>query len=194
MKNLLGALPYAKEAIAPVMSKEVFDYHCGMHHLAYVINLNKLNKGTEYERLSLEAIIKNAPAGDICNAATLVWNHSFFWHCMQPKGSEIPNGALADAINEKWGSFDEFKKAFQTSTASNFGSSWTWLVKKADGSVEIVNMGSAGTPLTTDSKALLGIDVWEHAYYNDHRKMRPKFVDTFLNKLVNWDFAGQNFA
>jgi len=187
-------LPNAKNADAPHMSQEIFDYHCGMHQLAYVINLNKLNKGSEFERASLETIIKQAPAGEINNAAALVWNHTFFWRCMQPQGSVAPSGALADAIDQKWGSFDEFKTAFQKATACNYGSGWTWLVKQADGSVEIVNMGASATPLTTDSKALLCIDVWEHAYYIDYQNMRPKFVDTFLNKLVNWDFAAQHFA
>jgi Fe-Mn family superoxide dismutase len=113
---------------------------------------------------------------------------------MKPAGGGAPSGALADAINAKWGNFDEFKKAFQTSAVGNFGSGWTWLVKKADGSVDIVNMGAAGTPLTTGDKALLCVDVWEHAYYIDYRNMRPKFVETYLNSLVDWDFVAKNFA
>jgi len=194
MEHIQPALPYAMDALQPHMSSETFEYHYGKHHAAYVANLNNLIKGTEYEALNLEAIIKKAPAGGIYNNAAQVSNHTFFWSCMKPAGGAAPTGALLDAINAKWGSYDEFKKAFQTSAVGNFGSGWTWLVKKADGSVDIVNMGAAGTPLTTADKALLCIDVWEHAYYVDYRNARPKFVETFLNHLVNWDFAAKNFA
>jgi superoxide dismutase, Fe-Mn family len=194
MEHQLPALPYAKEALAPHMSAETFDYHYSKHHQAYVTNLNNLIKGTEYEALDLEAIVKKAPAGGVYNNAAQVWNHTFFWNCMQPNGGGAPSGALAGAIDAKWGSLDAFKAAFQASAVGNFGSGWTWLVKKADGSVDIVNMGAAGTPLTTGDKALLCVDVWEHAYYIDYRNMRPKFVETFLNSLVNWSFAEANFA
>jgi Fe-Mn family superoxide dismutase len=176
------------------MSAETFDYHYSKHHQAYVTNLNNLIKGTEYESLDLEAIVKKAPAGGVYNNAAQVWNHTFFWNCLSPNGGGAPSGALADAINAKWGSLEAFKTAFQTSAVGNFGSGWTWLVKKADGSVDIVNMGAAGTPLTTGDKALLCVDVWEHAYYIDYRNMRPKFVETFLASLVNWSFAEANFA
>jgi Fe-Mn family superoxide dismutase len=178
----------------PAHVAETFDYHYAKHHQAYVTNLNNLIKGTEFENKSLEAIVKKAPAGGIYNNAAQVWNHTFFWNCMKPNGGGEPTGALADAIKAKWGSLDEFKKAFQASAVGNFGSGWTWLVKKADGSVDIVNMGAAGTPLTTADTALLCVDVWEHAYYIDYRNLRPKFVETFLNSLVNWDFAEANFA
>ncbi len=194
MEHTLPALPYAKNALVPHMSEETFDYHYSKHHQAYVTNLNNLIKGTDYESLDLEAIIKKAPAGGIYNNSAQVWNHTFFWNCMKPAGGGAPTGALADAINAKWGSLDEFKKAFQTSAVGNFGSGWTWLVKKSDGSLDIVNMGAAGTPLTTADKALLCVDVWEHAYYVDYRNLRPKFVETFLGSLVNWDFVAQNFA
>jgi Fe-Mn family superoxide dismutase len=194
MEHKLPQLPYAMDALQPHMSKETFEYHYAKHHQAYVTNLNNLIKGTEYENLDLEAIIKKAPAGGIYNNSAQVWNHTFFWNCMKPKGGGAPTGALADAINKKWGSLDEFKKAFQTSAVGNFGSGWTWLVKKADGSLDIVNMGAAGTPLTTGDKSLLCVDVWEHAYYIDYRNLRPKFVETFLNNLVNWDFVAKNFA
>jgi Fe-Mn family superoxide dismutase len=194
MEHQLPQLPYAKDALAPHMSAETFDYHYAKHHQAYVTNLNNLIKGTEYENLDLEAIVKKAPAGGIYNNAAQVWNHSFFWNCMKPNGGGAPAGALADAINAKWGSLDAFKTAFQTSAVGNFGSGWTWLVKKADGSVDIVNMGAAGTPLTTGDKALLCVDVWEHAYYVDYRNMRPKYVETFLASLANWSFAEANFA
>ena len=189
----LPALPYAKDALAPHMSAETFDYHYSKHHQAYVTNLNNLVPGTAFEGKGLEEIVKTS-SGGIYNNAAQVWNHTFFWNCMTPNGGGAPAGALADAINAKWGSFDEFKKAFQTSAVGNFGSGWTWLVKKADGSVDIVNMGAAGTPLTTGDTALLCIDVWEHAYYIDYRNRRPDFVATFLDKLANWDFAAKNFA
>ena len=194
MEHKLPQLPFAMDALAPHMSKETFEYHYGKHHQAYVTNLNNLIKGTEYENLDLEAIVKKAPAGGVYNNAAQVWNHSFFWNCMKPNGGGAPAGALAEAINAKWGSLDAFKTAFQTSAVGNFGSGWTWLVKKADGSLEIVNMGAAGTPLTTGDKALLCVDVWEHAYYIDYRNMRPKFVETFLASLVNWSFVEANFA
>ena len=193
MEHTLPALPYAKTALAPHISEETFDFHYGKHHQTYVTNLNNLIKGTEFESLNLEEIIKKSSAG-IYNNSAQVWNHTFFWHSMKPNGGGAPTGALADAINAKWGSFDAFKTAFQASAVGNFGSGWTWLVKKADGSVDIVNMGAAGTPLTTGDKALLTIDVWEHAYYIDYRNVRAKYVETFLANLANWDFAAANFA
>jgi len=194
MEHQLPALPFAKDALAPHMSAETFDYHYAKHHQAYVTNLNNLIKGTAFEDKSLEEIVKTAPAGGIYNNAAQVSNHTFFWNCLKPAGGGAPTGALADAINAKWGSLDEFKKAFQTSAVGNFGSGWTWLVKKADGSVDIVNMGAAGTPLTTADTPLLCVDVWEHAYYIDYRNLRPKFVETFLANLVNWSFAEANYA
>ena len=193
MEHTLPALPYAIDALAPAYSKETLEFHHGKHHNAYVVNLNNLQKGTEFETLTLEEIIKKS-SGGIYNNAAQIWNHTFFWNCMKPAGGGAPSGALADAINKKWGSPEDFKKAFQTSAVGNFGSGWTWLVKKADGSLDIVNMGAAGTPLTTGDKALLCVDVWEHAYYIDYRNQRPKFVETFLNNLVNWDFVAKNFA
>jgi Fe-Mn family superoxide dismutase len=170
MEHTLPALPYAIDALAPHYSKETLEFHHGKHHNAYVVNLNNLQKGTEFEAMSLEEIIKKSSGGG------------------------EPTGALAAAINAKWGSYAAFKEAFVKSAVGNFGSGWTWLVKKADGSVDIVNMGAAGTPLTTGDKALLTVDVWEHAYYIDYRNMRPKFVETFLDKLANWEFAQANFA
>lgn len=193
MTHTLPALPYAQDALAPHLSAETFSFHYEKHHNAYVVNLNKLIVGTEFETAALEDIIKKA-SGGIYNNAAQIWNHTFFWNCMAPNGGAAPTGALADAINAKWGSYDDFKAAFQASAVGNFGSGWTWLVKKADGSVDIVNMGAAGTPLTTGDTALLCIDVWEHAYYIDYRNARPKFVETFLTSLVNWEFASANFS
>jgi superoxide dismutase, Fe-Mn family len=194
MAHTLPPLPYALDALAPHLSKETLEYHYGKHHNAYVTNLNNLLPGTEFESLPLEEIVKKAPAGGVYNNAAQIWNHTFFWSSMKPQGGGAPSGALAAAINAKWGSFDAFKEAFTKSAVGNFGSGWTWLVKKADGSVDIVNMGAAGTPLTTGDKALLTIDVWEHAYYIDYRNLRPKFVETFLGSLANWGFAEANFA
>ena len=193
MERTLPPLPYAIDALAPDYSKETLEYHHDKHHKAYVDKLNELQKGTEFENMELEDVIKKS-SGGIYNQAAQIWNHTFFWNCMKPNGGGEPSGALADAIKAKWGSYDDFKKAFQASAVGNFGSAWTWLVKKADGSVDIVNMGAAGTPLTTGDTALLCIDVWEHAYYIDYRNRRPDFVATFLDKLVNWDFAAKNFA
>jgi len=193
MAHTLPPLPFAQDALEPHISKETFEYHHGKHHQAYVTNLNNLIPGTEFEKLSLEEIVKKA-SGGIYNNAAQVWNHTFFWNCLKPNGGGAPSGKLLEAINAKFGSFDAFKDAFSKSAVGNFGSGWTWLVKKADGSVDIVNMGPAGTPLTTGDTALLTIDVWEHAYYIDYRNARPKFVEVFLSSLANWDFAEKNFA
>ena len=193
MAHTLPALPFAQDALAPHISAETFEYHYGKHHQAYVTNLNNLIPGTEFENMALEDIIKKS-SGGVYNNAAQIWNHTFFWSCLKPNGGGAPTGKLADAINAKWGSFDAFKEAFTKSAVGNFGSSWTWLVKKADGTVDIVNTGAAGTPLTTGDTALLTIDLWEHAYYIDYRNARPKFVETFLNHLANWDFAAKNFG
>mgnify|MGYP003546676450 FL=1 len=193
MERTLPPLPYPIDALAPAYSKETLEYHHGKHHKAYVDKLNELQKGTEFENMALEDVIKKAQGG-MYNQAAQIWNHTFFWNCMKPAGGGEPTGALLDAIKKKWGSVADFKKAFVTSAVGNFGSGWTWLVKKADGSVDIVNMGAAGTPLTTGDKAVLTVDVWEHAYYIDYRNARQKFVETFLDKLVNWDFAAKNFG
>ena len=193
MEHTLPALPYAMDALAPPISKETFEFHYGKHHQAYATNLNNLIKGTEFAEASLEDIVKKS-SGGIFNNSAQVWNHTFFWNSMKPNGGGKPSGALAAAIDKKWGSFDAFKEAFVKSAVGNFGSSWTWLVKKPDGSVDIVNTSNAATPLTTADKALLTIDLWEHAYYIDYRNARPKFVETFLASLANWDFAARNFG
>ena len=192
MEHTLPPLPYAKDALQPHISAETLEYHYGKHHQAYVTNLNNLIKGTEFENLSLEEIIKKSQGGVFNNSAQ-VWNHTFFWNCMTPNGGGAPTGPVADAINAKWGSFDKFKEEFQKSAVGNFGSGWTWLVKKTDGTVDIVNTSNAGTPLTTENVALLTCDVWEHAYYIDYRNARPKFVEAWWN-VVNWGFVNQNFA
>jgi Fe-Mn family superoxide dismutase len=192
MEHKLPALPYAKEALQPHISAETLEYHHGKHHQTYVTNLNNMIKGTEYENMSLEEIIQKSTGGVFNNSAQ-VWNHTFFWNCMTPNGGGAPTGKAADAINAKWGSFDKFKEEFNKSALGNFGSGWTWLVQKTDGSVDIVNTSNAGTPLTTSDKPLLTADVWEHAYYIDYRNARAKFLDAFWN-VVNWDFVNQNMA
>ncbi|MFN9748946.1 MAG: superoxide dismutase [Burkholderiales bacterium] len=194
MEHTLPPLPYPIDSLAPHLSQESLEFHHGKHHNAYVVNLNNLKKGTEFESLSLEETIKKS-SGSIYNNAAQIWNHTFFWNCMKPQGGGEPKGALAAAIHAKFGSYTAFKEVFVKSAVGNFGSGWTWLVKKPDGSVDIINMGAAGTPLQTGTdKALLTVDVWEHAYYIDYRNLRQKFVETFLNSLVNWDFVEANFA
>jgi len=193
MEHKLPPLPYPTNALEPYMSKETFEYHYGKHHQAYVTNLNNLIKGTEFEDMPLEDIIRKS-SGGLFNNAAQVWNHTFFWNCMRPEGGGTPTGALAKAIDAKWGSYDAFKEAFTKSAVGNFGSGWTWLVQKKDKSVDIVNTGNAATPLTTADEPLLTIDVWEHAYYIDYRNARPKFVETWLKSLVNWEFAAANFV
>ena len=193
MRHTLPPLPYAADALAPHLSRETLEYHHGKHHKAYVDALNKLLQGSEFERMSLEDIVMKA-SGTLYNNAAQTWNHTFFWNCMKPHGGGEPGGALAAAIKAKFGSQAGFKESFTTKAVDNFGSGWTWLVKKRDGSVDIVNMGAAGTPLTTGDKPLLTLDVWEHAYYIDYRNLRPKWVEAFLGSLANWAFAEANFA
>ncbi|TNF55314.1 MAG: superoxide dismutase [Fe] [Gammaproteobacteria bacterium] len=192
MKHELPALPYAMDALAPTLSQETLEYHYGKHHQAYVTNLNNLIPGTEFESMSLEEIVMKS-SGGIFNNAAQVWNHTFYWNCLSPNGGGTPNGALAAAIDAKFGSFEEFKKQFNQAGATNFGSGWTWLVKNADGSLEIFNTSNAGTPMTSGKQALLTLDVWEHAYYIDYRNLRPKYLETMWN-IVNWDFVAANFA
>ena len=188
----LPALPYEKNALEPHISAETLEYHYGKHHNTYVVNLNNLIKGTEFEGKSLEEIIKTSTGGIFINAAQ-VWNHTFYWHCLSPKGGNAPTGAVAEAINKAFGSFDAFKEELTKSAIGNFGSGWTWLVKKADGSLAIVNTSNAATPLTNGDKPLLTVDVWEHAYYIDYRNARPKYLENFW-ALVNWEFVAKNLA
>lgn len=189
----LPALPYAINALEPHISQETLEYHHGKHHNTYVVNLNNLVPGTEFEGKSLEEIIKTSTGG-IFNNAAQIWNHTFYWHCLSPNGGGEPTGALADAITKAFGSFAEFKDAFTKSAIGNFGSSWTWLVKKDDGSLAIVNTSNAGCPLTeAGTTPLLTVDLWEHAYYIDFRNLRPKYMETFW-ALVNWEFVAKNLA
>ena len=191
MVHQLPELPYAKNALEPHISAETLEYHYGKHHQTYVTNLNNLIKGTEYEELSLEAIIQKS-SGGLFNNAAQVWNHTFYWNCLKPNGGGEPTGALAEAINKKFGSLAVFKEEFTKVSVGTFGSGWGWLVKNADGSVELMSTSNAGTPMTSGKTALLTCDVWEHAYYIDYRNARPKYVEAFWN-LVNWDFVASQF-
>ncbi|MBC8374566.1 MAG: superoxide dismutase [Fe] [FCB group bacterium] len=192
MKHELPALPFAQDALAPVISAETLDYHYGKHHNAYVTNLNNLVPGTEFENSSLEEIIMKA-SGGVFNNAAQVWNHTFYWNCLSPNGGGVPSGALAAAIDSAFGSFDNFKAEFTKAAATNFGAGWTWLVKNADGSLAIASTSNAGTPMTSGQTALLTVDVWEHAYYVDYRNARPKYLEEIW-KIFNWDFVAEQFA
>ena len=192
MTHELPPLPYAKDALQPHISAETLEYHYGKHHQTYVTNLNNLIPGTEFADMTLEDIIKKSTGG-IFNNAAQVWNHSFYWNCLSPHGGGAPQGALAAAINAKWGSFDAFKEAFTKAAIGTFGSGWAWLVKTPAGDLEIVSTSNAATPMTNNQKALLTCDVWEHAYYVDYRNARPKYVEAFWN-LVNWQFVSANFS
>ncbi|WP_041522851.1 superoxide dismutase [Fe] [Gilvimarinus agarilyticus] len=189
----LPELPYAKDALAPHISEETLDFHYGKHHKTYVDKLNAAVPGTEFEGKSLEEVVKTS-SGGVFNNAAQIWNHTFYWHCLSPNGGGAATGDVAGAIDAAFGSFDKFKEEFTAQAVGNFGSGWTWLVKKADGSVAIVNTSNAETPLTDDSVTpLLTVDVWEHAYYIDYRNARPKYMDAFW-ALVNWEFVNANFA
>lgn len=191
MEHKLPELPYPKNALAPTISEETLEFHYGKHHQAYVTNLNNLIKGGEFENSSLEDIIKKS-SGGIFNNAAQVWNHTFYWHSLAPNAGGEPSGKIGEAINKSFGSFATFKEKFSASAAGNFGSGWTWLIKKADGSLEIVNTSNAGCPVKEGLNPILTIDVWEHAYYVDYRNARPKYIEAFWN-LVNWKFAEENY-
>ena len=188
----LPALPYAKDALAPHISEETFDYHYGKHHQAYVTNLNNLVKDTENEDKSLEDIILSS-SGGLFNNSAQVWNHTFYWNCMSPTGGGLPSGALAEALAANFGSVEKFVEDFAAAAKGNFGSGWTWLVKDGD-KLAITSTSNADLPMKHGQTALLTIDVWEHAYYVDYRNARPSYVDTFLAHLVNWDFVAANMG
>jgi superoxide dismutase, Fe-Mn family len=192
MAFTLPPLPYAKDALAPFISAETLDFHYGKHHQAYVTNLNKLIEGKPEEKKSLEEIILSSDGGTFNNAAQ-VWNHTFYWSSIKPHGGGQPTGDLAAAITRDFGSFDKFKEDFATAAATQFGSGWAWLVLKS-GKLSVTKTANADLPLKHGQKALLTIDVWEHAYYIDYRNARPKYIDTFLTSLANWDFALANLS
>ena len=193
MEHSLPELPYDKDALLPHISGETLEYHYGKHHKAYVDKLNSMLPGTEYEDSQLEEIIRKAPAGGLFNQAAQVWNHTFYWNSMSPEGGGEPGGDLGQGIKSAFGSFDEFKNKFQEKAVGNFGSGWTWLVARGDGSLDIVNTDDARNPMQQDLKPILTCDVWEHAYYIDYRNARPEYVEAFFN-LVNWDFAARNLG
>ena len=186
----LPALPYDRDALAPHISAETIDFHYGKHHQAYVTNLNNQTKGTDFEAMDLEAIIRKAQGGMFNNAAQ-VWNHSFYWNCLAPAAGGEPTGKLADAITTAFGSFSSFKEQFTQTALATFGSGWAWLVQRQDGNLALVSTPNAATPLTGSDKPLLTCDVWEHAYYIDYRNARAEYVEAFWN-LVNWDFVASN--
>jgi len=189
----LPALPYEKTALEPHISAETLDFHHGKHHNTYVTKLNGLVEGTELEGKTLEEIIKTS-SGGVFNNAAQIWNHTFYWNSLSPNGGGEPTGAVADAINAAFGSFEAFQAKFNDMAVNNFGSSWTWLVKKADGSLDIVNTSNAATPITEEGLTpLMTVDLWEHAYYIDYRNVRPEYLKGFW-ALVNWDFTNENFA
>ena len=189
----LPALPYAIDALQPYLSKETLEFHWGKHHRAYVNKLNELAPASEFANSSLEDIILKATGG-IFNQAAQIWNHTFYWNSLQPSAPGKASGALAAAIDAKYGSFDKFKEQFKATALAKFGSGWTWLVKTADGGLNIVNTDDAGNPTRGgNGKRLIVADVWEHAYYIDYRNDRAKYLDNFF-ALANWDFAGKNFA
>jgi len=190
MAFTLPKLPYALDALAPHISKETLEYHYLKHHNTYVVNLNKLIAGTDFENASLEDIIIKS-SGGVFNNAAQVWNHTFYWHCLSPNGGGEPSGKLAEAINRDFGSFAAFKEKFTQTSIGTFGSGWGWLVQDADGKLSIISTSNAGTPMTEDLTALLTCDVWEHAYYIDYRNMRPDYLNAFW-ALVNWDFVASN--
>ncbi|MFZ8864934.1 MAG: superoxide dismutase [Rickettsiales bacterium] len=196
MTLILPELPYALDALEPHISKETLEFHYGKHHMAYVTNGNKLISGTEFADKEITDIIKesanNPAAAGIFNNAAQVWNHSFFWQSMKPNGGGRPEGALLNKIQDDFGSFENFKEEFATAGATQFGSGWAWLVLD-NGKLKITKTANAGTPIVKGQVPLLTMDVWEHAYYIDYRNARPKYIEVFLNSLINWDFANQNF-
>ena len=191
MTITLPALPYAKNALEPHISENTLNFHYGKHHNAYVVNLNKLIVGTKFEGKSLEEIVKNSDGG-IFNNAAQVWNHTFYWNSMKPNGGGKPTGELLAKIEADFGSYENFVAEFKTAGATQFGSGWAWLVLE-NGKLKVIKTANAQTPLTTNAKPLLTMDVWEHAYYLDFQNARPSYIETFLEKLVNWDFVAENF-
>ena len=193
----LPPLPYADTALEPLISANTLSYHYAKHHKTYVDNLNKLVEGKDLANMSLEEIIQasagKADMAGVFNNAAQVWNHTFYWNSLKPNGGGKPTGAIADAIDKDLGGYDKFKADLSAAAVTQFGSGWAWLVSDA-GMLKIVKTGNAEVPLTKGQKPLLTIDVWEHAYYLDYQNLRAKYVETLIDKLLNWDFANQNFA
>ena len=198
MTFTLPALPYAKDALAPHISANTFDFHHGKHHNAYVVKLNELIAGTEFEKASLEEIIRGtagkAEKAALFNNAAQHWNHSFFWHCLKPNGGGKPTGEVAARIERDLGGYEKFAADFKNAALTQFGSGWAWLVKDASGTLKITKTANADLPMAHGETALLTVDVWEHAYYLDFQNRRPDFVQTVLDSLVNWEFVNANLA
>jgi Fe-Mn family superoxide dismutase len=196
MPHKLPPLPYGKDALAPVVSKETIEYHYGKHHQAYVDKLNGMIEGSPNDKLELEALIKKVHGQTneqgLFNNAAQVWNHTFYWNCLKPGGGGDPSGKAAEAIKKSFGDFKSFKEKFSAAAAGQFGSGWAWVVKTGDG-IAIETTSNAGTPMATGKTCVLTLDVWEHAYYIDYRNARPKYIEEFW-KLVNWDFVSKNLA
>jgi Fe-Mn family superoxide dismutase len=188
----LPPLPYALDALAPHISQETLEYHYGKHHQTYVTNLNNLVAGTDLEGKTLEEVILAAEGGVFNNAAQ-VWNHTFYWSSLKPGGGGAPEGDIAEKINSAFGSYDGFKEEFAKAATTQFGSGWAWLIDEG-GKLAITQTSNADLPLKHSQKALLTIDVWEHAYYIDYRNARPKYIETYLDSLLNWDFVAANLA
>jgi Fe-Mn family superoxide dismutase len=195
MAIVLPDLPYSKDDLAPYISANTLDFHHGKHHNAYVTNLNKLIAGTDMENLSLEDIIiksaKDPAMTGIFNNGAQVWNHTFYWNCMKKNGGGKPSGKLAEAIDKNFGSFEKFIEEIKNAAVTQFGSGWAWLVKDGD-SLKVMKTSNADTPLAHGLKALLTIDVWEHAYYLDYQNRRPDYVSAFFENILNWDFVASN--
>ena len=193
----LPPLPYEQNALEPYISGNTLSFHHGKHHAAYVTNVNNMIQGTDLEHKSLEEIImasaKDVSKMGIFNNAAQVWNHTFYWNSMKPKGGGQPSGQIKDKIDEDFGSFEEFAKAFKQAGTTQFGSGWAWLVLD-DGMLKVTKTGNADLPMNHGQTAILTCDVWEHAYYLDYQNRRPDYIDTFLQHLVNWEFAEQNLS
>ena len=192
MPHALSPLPYALDALAPHISRETLEVHYGKHHRAYVDKLNELVAGTEFESWPLPDLVRKS-TGALFNNAAQAWNHDFYWNCLSPRGGGQPTGMLARALDGQFGSFERFGAQFRSAAAAKFGSGWTWLVRRADGGLEIRNGADAENPLCWDQAALLCCDVWEHAYYIDYRNERAKYLEAFW-RVANWDFASRNFT
>jgi superoxide dismutase, Fe-Mn family len=193
----IPALPYKDDALSPVISANTIGFHYGKHHKGYAAKLNEISKGTPFESMKLNDVVmkswkdKNAA---IFNNSAQIWNHNFYWNSLKPNGGGKPAGKLLDKINESFGDFDKFKKAFSDSTVSQFGTGWGWLCADKKGKLVIIKTGDAEVPMTDKLKPLLTIDVWEHAYYLDYQNKRAAYVDAVIEKLLNWEFAAQNLG
>jgi Fe-Mn family superoxide dismutase len=191
-RHELPKLPYAMNALVPYLSEETLTYHYGKHHRTYVTKLNELLPGTEFEELPLDEVVRRA-SGPIFNNAAQVWNHNFYWKCLDPESAGKPARELAKAIDAEFGSFDKFAREFRETALAQFGSGWTWLVREHSGQLAIRNGHDADNPLLWKQAPILTCDVWEHAYYIDYRNDRAKYLDAFWD-LVNWNFAERNFS